>query len=64
MPGAAKWEWHLENEELAHDTKVDLAEAGHALQVVHEGQQVGQKGQEDAQDDRGQEAGEQAADDR
>lgn len=33
----------LEDEELAHDPKVDLAEAGHALQVVHEGQQVGQQ---------------------
>ena len=54
---------HLENEELAHDTKIDLTEAGHALQVVHESQQVGQEGQEDSQDDRGQETGEETADD-
>ena len=52
----------LENEVFAHDTEVNLTEAGHALQVVHKGQQIGQQRQEDAQNDGGQEAGQEAAD--
>ena len=30
----------LENKVLAHDSKVDLTEAGHALNMTHECQQV------------------------
>lgn len=42
---------HLEDEVLAQHPKVDLTEAGHALHMTHEAQQVRQQLQEDAQDD-------------
>ena len=42
---------YLEDEILAHDSKVNLTEAGHALHMAHEGQQVWEQGQEDPEDD-------------
>ena len=42
---------HLENEVFAHDPKFNLTQAGHALHMTHEGQQVGKEGQKDSEDD-------------
>ena len=41
----------LEDEVFAHDSKVNLTKAGHALHMAHEGQQVWEQGQEDPEDD-------------